>query len=176
MHRLILLLAFPLFLPVLLPGQPPATKEAFRKNYQRRIQKEYLNGVYIPKDVPDAFMQFNQLIDKESKQKFRKVNENTAVTKLHFSLGRWIILNWGFYEGSRLSHYLRTNLEIYHPEDMARFLILTYHRNLNGESLNVKELVEEIQQKQEVQRQQLLEQGTIIHEETRKRNAERGGE
>ena len=120
-------------------------------------------------------MQFNQLIDKESKQKFRKVNENTAVTKLHFSLGRWIILNWGFYEGSRLSHYLRTNLEIYHPEDMARFLILTYHRNLNGESLNVKELVEEIQQKQEVQRQQLLEQGTIIHEETRKRNAERGG-
>ena len=153
-----------------MPGQPPATKEEFKKNYQQRIRKESINGVYIPKDVPDAFVQLNELIDEDSKQKFRKVHEDTAVTKLHFSLGRWIIRNWGFYEGSRLSHYLRTNLDIYHPEDMARFLIITYHRNLNRKPLNVKELVEKIHQKQEQERRQLLEEGTIIHEETRKRD------
>ena len=149
---------------------PPASREQFEENYQRRIRQEYINFVYIPKDLTDAFVQLNELTDKESRLKFKNMSEEDAARKLHFSLGRWIILNWGFYEGSRLSHYIRENLGIYHPDDMARFIIVTYHRNLNRKPLQVKELVEYYHQKKEKEQQDKIRRRTVISEETRKRN------
>ena len=147
------------------PAQdPPDTPEEYQENYQRRIRKEYLNGVYIPKDLTDAFVTLNALIDEASKAKFKAVSEETAATKLHFSLGRWMIRNWGFYEGSRLSHYIRENLDLYHPDDMARFIIITYHRSLSRRPLAVKELLEAFREKQEREKQRLLEEGTVIEE------------
>src|SRR5690606_32780541 len=80
----------------------PVTEDQFEKEYQKRIQKEFLNGVYIPKDLADCFVQLNRLTDDASKTKFKNMPEEDAARKLHFSLGRWIIYNWGFYEGSRL--------------------------------------------------------------------------
>jgi hypothetical protein len=56
-----------------------------------------------------------------------------------------------------------------YPEDMARFIIITYHRNLNRKPLNVKELVEQFAEKRRQEHLELLEGGKIIHEETRKR-------
>ncbi len=168
---LFLFLACWLLRPFSLYAQdPPATKEEFLENYQRRIQQEYINFVYIPKDLTDAFVQLTELTDKESRLKFKNMSEEDAARKLHFSLGRWIILNWGFYEGSRLSHYIRENLGIYHPDDMAEFIIVTYHRSLNRKPLAVKELVEYFHQKQEEEKQERINRGTIISEETRKRN------
>lgn len=149
---------------------PPATKDQFLENYERRIRQEYINLVYIPKDLADAFVQLNELTDKESRLKFKNMSEEDAARKLHFSLGRWIILNWGFYEGSRLSHYIRENLGIYHPDDMAQFIIVTYHRNLNRKPLQVKELVDHYHQKQEKEKEEKIRRGTVISEETRKRN------
>ena len=92
---------------VAIAQSPPATEDEFEKQYQKRITKDHLNGVYIPKDLADCFIQLNQLIDKESKVKFKNMDEKDAASKLHFSLGRWMIYNWGFYEGSRLSFYLK---------------------------------------------------------------------
>lgn len=152
---------------------PPDTPAEYRKNYERRIRQEYLNGVYIPKDLTDAFVALNELIDEASRAKFKAVSEETAATKLHFSFGRWMIRNWGFYEGSRLSHFIRENLGIYHPDDMARFIIITYHRSLNRQPLEVKELLKVFHEKQEREKQRLLEEGKIINEWKRQRN---GGE
>lgn len=148
-------------------AQPPSTKEEFEKEYQRRIQQETLNGIYIPKDLADAFVQLNKRIDEESKMTFKSVPEDTAAHKLFFSLGRWMTLNWGFYGGSRLSHYLR-ELGVTYPEDMARFIIITYHRNLNRKPLNVKELVDEFIEKRRQEHLEKVEKGKVIHEETRK--------
>jgi hypothetical protein len=80
-----------------------------------------------------------------------------------------MIVNWSFYEGSRLSHYLRTQMGIYHPDDMARFIIILYHRSLNRQALNVKELIESFHEKQERERNEKLEKGKVIFEEKRKR-------
>ena len=153
---------------VALAQNPPTTEDEFEKQYQKRIKKESINGVYIPKDLADCFIQLNQLTDKDSKIKFKNMSEEDAATKLHFSLGRWMIYNWGFYEGSRLSYYLK-NLGISHPDDMAQFIIITYHRNLNKSKLEVKDLLDHYQMKQENLKKKRLEQGEIIHEETRKR-------
>ncbi len=74
------------------------------------------------------------------------MTEDQVRHKLFFSLGRWIIYNWGFYDGSRLSDRLR-KLGIYHPEDMAEFIIITYHRKMLQQPLNAKELIEQMTEK-----------------------------
>lgn len=113
------------------------------KQYQQRIKKDVINGVYIPADLAECFVELNKKISKESKAKFKVMSEAEAATKLHFSLGRWIWHNWSFYEGSRLSVYLN-KVGVHHPEDMARLIIITYHRYLNKKPLEVKELAEKI--------------------------------
>lgn len=150
-------------------SQPSVSPDAaIDKKYEERIKKEYIHGVYIPEDLTDAFSRLNKLIDKDSKKKFKEVSEAIAVKKLHFSLGRWMIYNWGFYEGSRLSHSIK-QLGVYHPDDMARFIIITYHRYLNKEDLKVKELISEFGEKQEKEKEARKNKGKVIHTEKRKR-------
>lgn len=158
-----------------LTGQqgPPKTKEEYQKMYDSRIQKEVLNGVYIPKDLGDAFAQLNQKIDAGSKQKFKSLPEEEAARKLHFSLGRWMVVNWSFYEGSRFSDYLKKT-GITHPDDMAQFVMITYHRYLNQTPLDVKPLVEKFQASRKEELENRTKNGTILHEEKRKREPKDG--
>ncbi|GJM34108.1 MAG: hypothetical protein DHS20C18_31090 [Saprospiraceae bacterium] len=144
----------------------PETDEEFEKAYQERIQQEYLFNVYIPADLTDAFVQLNKLIDQPSKEKFKSHPEAEAAHKLHFSLGRWIIHNWGFYQGSRLTHFLN-GIDLFHPDDMARFIIITYHRNLNRQSLEVKALVAQLLERRQKEAQGRQKEGTVIHSEKR---------
>lgn len=114
------------------------------RKYNERIQQEALFGVYIPKDLADAFSQLDQLTSRQAKEKFRQVPEKEAVKQLHFSLGRWIIYNWGFYQGSRLGHYLK-RYGVSHPDDMARLVMTAWHRYLNRRDLDLAAIVEELQ-------------------------------
>ena len=148
----------------------PNNDDEFDKEYERRIRQEYLfyPPVYIPKDLTDAFIQLNKLMEKEARFKFKSMTEKQVEHKIVFSFGRWIIRNWGFYGGSRFSHFLK-QLGLHHPEDMALFVMLTYHRNLNKKSLDVKTLLPAILDKLDTRQKERLLKGTIIHEETRKR-------
>ena len=150
-------------------GQSRPAKKGMspEQRYQKRITQQYLDGVYIPKDLTDAFVQFNKLIEKPSQDKFKSVPEDMAVEKLYFSFGRWISYNYGFREGSRFSVYLN-NLGIYHPEDMVRFVITTYHRNLNKSQLDVKPLLEELIARREKIKEERKMQGELISSEKRK--------
>ena len=168
-HIILLLLLVGFILPTTAQEEVlPSDDDSYERIYQKRIKRERLNGVYIPKDLTDCFIQLNRLIDNESKAKFRAMSEEAAAQKLHFSLGRWIIHNWGFYTGSRLSHYLR-DLGVSYPDDMARFIIISYHRNLNRKKLNIKEQLTHYKRQLEQRESKRREEGTVIHEETRKR-------
>ena len=145
-----------------------AEQNAFEEDYDYRVRQEMLYGVYIPKDLEDVFRQLNEKTDETSREKFTAMSEEDAGRKLHFSLGRWIIHNWGFYGGSRLTKYLN-DIGIFNPDDMARFIIITYHRELQRKPLGVKELVEGFQEMRATEREQRLQEGKVIHEETRKR-------
>jgi len=166
--RFSLLIIFMVFLSTGKAQDPPSSEADLEKRYEQRIKKKYIHGVYIPEDIADAFVQLNKLIDKDSRKKFKEVPEDIAVKKLHFSFGRWMIYNWGFYEGSRLSHSIRT-LGVSHPDDMARFIIICYHRYLNKDDLKVKELVETLVERQKKERLDRKNRGKVIHEEKRKR-------
>jgi hypothetical protein len=159
--------------PLLIQAQnndpkPPSTEAEFEKKYQRNIKKERLHGVYIPKDLADAFIQLNILIDKSSQTKFKSMAETEAVKKLHFSFGRWITHNWSLYSGSRYSHYVKS-VGIYHPEEMASFTILMYHRYLNKNKLDVKGYMEDFKKKKEEARQKKNKKGKVLETFKRKR-------
>ena len=153
------------------PEAPPSTEDQFEKKYQQRIKKEVLHGTYIPKDVADAFVQLNQLIDTDSKNKYKTTAELEAVHKFSGGFGRWIIHNWGFYEGSRYSHHLRS-MGIYHPEEMAKFTMLMYHRYLNKKKLNVKDYLDELEVKKTKELEEKKENQKVLKTFKRKRKKE----
>lgn len=145
---------------------PPNNKKEYEKMYNRRIRQSVINRVYIPKDMAEAFNELNKKIDEDSKVKFKTVSEEVAAKRLHFSLGRWLITNWSFYEGSRFSKYLR-DIGITHPDDMAHFTMRTYHRHLNKKPLDVKPLIIEIKERRKKQAETKKSGGEVIHEEKR---------
>ncbi len=164
MKHLALILA--LILPAFLFSQE-VEENLSDPGYEWRIRQEILFNVYIPKDVNEAFAQLNKLIDADSKATFKVQPEDEAAKKLFFSFGRWMTYNWSLYEGSRLSVHLQS-LGIHHPDDMARFLIISYHRSLNRKPLEIKTLIQQFQEKAELEKQERLKKGTILKEEKRK--------
>ena len=121
--------------------------------YHWRIQQAELDGVYIPKDLAECFIELDKKISTNSKTKFKEVDEMLAMKKLHYSLGRWIWYNWGLYEGSRLSVYMN-KIGMHQPEDMADFIVVAYHRHLNKKPLDAKELVEFFQERRRKEKEE----------------------
>jgi hypothetical protein len=146
---------------------PPMSKEKYQENYNKRIQQSQISGQYIPKDLPDAIAELNKLTEASSRQKFAAMTEAQAEHKLYFSLGRWMCTNWGFYEGSRLSHYLK-EVNISFPEDQAIAVILAWHRTLNNKPIDFKQIRDKLVEKRKKEREERLKNATIIKEETKK--------
>ena len=155
--------------PVSAQEGPAGTEAEYEKQYQERIKKDKLDGVYIPKNLDDALLQLDKLTTPESRAKFKTIREDSVVYIMHNRLGQWMILNWGFYGGSRLSHYLKS-AGVTHPDDMADFLILAYSRKLNGKPVNIKELATGFRQKRKQKFEQEKKKGKVIKEEKRKKN------
>jgi len=122
-------------------GDPAATRREMDSIYHQNITKSRLYGIYIPRDIDDAFEEFKHLSPAESLQEFSAYEEDLVAEKLHFGIGRWMIVNWSFYEGSRLSHLLR-EMGIGHPDDMADFLIRVFHRKLNDKEPDMQSLID----------------------------------
>lgn len=142
---------------------PPSTPSEIEKEYQKRVQKDSIAGVYIPKDVPDAFRQLDKLIDAPSKAKFKAYPEEEVKVYGLKSLGKWITLNWSFYEGSRLAAKLKS-MGIYHPDDMAQFLVIGYYRKLNNLPLEEDKRIKEYQVARKAAIDNRKSKGTVLSE------------
>lgn len=150
-------------------GQLADSEEQFDSLYALRISLAEINGVYIPVDLEDSFRELQRLSSAEDIEKFKSAPEEIVRDKLHFGLGRWIYVNWGFYLGSRFSHYLRS-LGLEHPDDMTKFVIVSFHRHLNGEDLRIDEQVEYYKKQRERERQERLMRQEVLLDTTIIRN------
>ncbi len=150
-------------------GQESSYGEDYQSEYERRIQLSHINGHYIPRDVNDAMVRLENIVDQHGQRRFKVQPEHDAVTLIHFSFGRWMIHNWGFYEGSRLSHYLK-GIGITYPDDMAATLMRCFHRRLNGKPLQLKQLAEHYAKLRKKEVQERLLQGEKIENPTKERN------
>ena len=147
----------------ILNAQTPAEYEA---NYAKRITQEVINGVYIPIDLEDAYAELNRLSDPSGLGAFKSSPEDTIRRKLHFGLGRWILINWGLEDGSRISHYLKGK-GISVPDDMVRVIIVTWHRYLNGRPLKLEEEIAIIARRMEKEKAEREARKKVISVEKR---------
>ena len=95
------------------------------------------------RDRDEALVRIEKLSPPSAMGRFQTAPEVDVCNKLHFGIGRWMIQNWNFYTGSRISHLLKTK-GVLHPDDMAQFLLRSLHRKLNNNPLDEKSLVEEL--------------------------------
>lgn len=165
--RFILFLIFGI--PYLLTAQqynPPGNDTEFERQYQERITKDRLNGIYIPRNLDDALAQLDKLSSPESKKMFMAIPEDSVCQYMHNRLGQWMIVNWSFYEGSRLSNYLRS-AGVSYPDDMADFLILAFHRHLHQHPVTVREFAVYFKEKRKSAWEQERREGKVLKEEVR---------
>lgn len=148
------------------PEGPANTLEELQARYESRIGLTHINEVYIPVDVDDAMRELDRITSESAKESFKNATEELILEKLFFKLGKWMIINWGFEEGSRLAHEMRKT-GIYHPDDMAKVLMVSYYRHLNelprDYDIEVKKIKERINNEQ----LERIRTGTILHEERR---------
>lgn len=144
----------------------PKGEEGYEALYQRNIKKSRINGVYIPANLDEAFVELDDLSPEASKIKFKNAPEDVIASKLHYGLGRWISVFWNFREGSRYVEYLR-QLGIVDHDHMIQFTIVSYHRYKNNKPLDVEGQVENYKKLIEEKRQELLKRRELIHTETR---------
>ena len=147
---------------------PPSNDKEFERQYQERITKDRLSGIYIPKNLDDALAQLDKLTSPESRLKFKSIPEDSVCRVMHNRLGQWMIVNWSFYEGSRLSHYLRS-AGITYPDDMADFLILAFHHRLHDKPVVIKDLAIYFREKRKAAWLEEVQEGEVLKVETRQR-------
>jgi|GEM_PF-488044 len=147
-----------LFLAEKTSGQGEAEYQA---EYAKRITMEMINGVYIPTDLEDAFSELSRLSDPKGVAEFQTAPEDSIRRRLHFGLGKWILINWSLEEGSRISHYLKQK-GITAPDDMVEFIIVMWHRQLNGVPLKQEEEIANIQKRQAEEQKKRDEKKTVI--------------
>ena len=143
------------------------TEEEYLREYELNIKKTHLAGVYIPASIDEAMAELKDLTDEATLQKFAEAPINKVAEKLHFGIGRWMIVNWQFYTGSRISHLMKEK-GIMTPDAMAQFLIRNFHAYLNNEVLNEEELIKKVNARHEAEMQKRRENAQVIKKEVRK--------
>jgi hypothetical protein len=134
--------------------------------FQSNIRKTRINGVYIPKNLTEAFTELSALSSDNALLKFKNAPEEIVAKKLHFGLGRWMQVNWNFDEGSRLSKIL-IDYGITHPDDMVNFMLRSYHRNLNNVDQDINTRVKVYQEQRKAEFEKSIRSGDVINSETR---------
>lgn len=141
--------------------------EEAEKQYNLNIKQTHLEGVYIPASVEEALDELKKLSDEESLNKFAEAPIDEVAEKLHFGLGRWMIVNWQFYTGSRLSHLIKGK-GVKTPDAMSQYLIRHLHANLNKETLDEEEILKKVNAKHEAEMKKLKANDKLIKKEIRK--------
>ncbi len=118
-------------------------EEKIQLEYQKRIVKSHINGVFIPPDYSSALELLDEIIEPKGKMKYSEQPEDYAVNNVFFSFGRWLLINWGIEEGSRLTVSLN-KLGLTFPDDMVRAIMVGYHRKLNRRPVDIEKIVEEV--------------------------------
>jgi hypothetical protein len=122
-------------------AQAGKSKKKQNKEYLERVQKDSIDGVYIPIDLNDCFKQLDEFWTDSIKTQLRNMTEDEFTANAHFGIGLWMRNNWGLWGGSRLSKYLN-DLGIFHPDDMSDLILTSYHRYLLGQDLKLEEQIE----------------------------------
>jgi len=110
------------------------------EEYQKNIQSDSIDGVYIPKNIEECFLELNKILSKEEIKQFKELKSKDETFTYHFSIGMWIRNNWGLWGGSRIQLYMKDRLDMFssEPDDMSGMILEFYWEWLNGKNRNWK--------------------------------------
>lgn len=104
-----------------------------------------INGIYIPKNLEDCFVQINSFWSDSTKIKVKNWEEREFIGNVHMGFGMWMRNNWRLWGGSRLSKHFN-EIGINHPDDMSGIILISYHRKLNNKEIKLEEQVKYYQE------------------------------
>ena len=70
-----------------------------------KFTTDTINGIYIPKDLEECFVQINSFWNDSTKIQVKNWEEKEFAGKVHLGFGMWMTNNWRLCGGSRLSKY-----------------------------------------------------------------------
>jgi hypothetical protein len=97
---------------------------------------QFETGVYIPKDLVDAFKELDRMLTPEFRREFGRLKES-EVARHHFDLGGWLRNQWGLWKGLRLAKWFNEK-GIHHPDDMSGIILDSYWRKLNKRPIGLE--------------------------------------
>ncbi len=162
---------------VLAQATPPTADQLqaeANKVYAKRLTQEKIDGHYIPRDVLDAMRELDKITSTSSQAAYASRPEDFVVKKLYFSFGRWLGVNWGLYDGSRLSAHLR-DMGVDQPDGQIDLLMRLYHRHLTDKELGVKDLAEAFKENKARNQAARLSRGAVLDSFTRPGTPPPGG-
>jgi hypothetical protein len=125
-----------------------AISDKQRLELERRITKDTLDGTYIPKNLEDAIKVLDSRLSGELKSEIINLSEEKFRAESHFGIGLTLIRNgWSLWSKSRLSMFFEDK-GISHPDDMSGIILTSYHRRLNGKSIEIEKQITEYKEYQ----------------------------
>lgn len=119
-----------------------SNKRAVGSKVDDVLEVDSIDGVYIPKDLDDCFLQLDSFWNDSIKNDIKANSENDFLTESHFGIGRWIRNNWGLWgeKGSRLSKYFNEK-GAYHPDDISSVILTSYYRHLQNKPIELEKQI-----------------------------------
>lgn len=104
-----------------------------REAYKKRIVADSIDGLYIPKNLEECFIELNKLLKPKDIEAIKNLKDREETIMYHHGMGTWLRNNWGLWGGSRLQQYLLKK-GIKHPDSMSALILEYYYDWLNGEN------------------------------------------
>jgi hypothetical protein len=109
-----------------------------REAYKNRIVADSINGLYIPKNLEECFLELNKLLKPKDIEAIKNLKDRNETILYHHGFGTWLRNNWGLWGGSRLQQYL-IKKGIDHPDSMSATILEYYYDWLHGQNDKWKE-------------------------------------
>jgi len=106
--------------------------EKEHQDYLARLEKDSIEGVYIPIDLPDCLRQLDTLLTPLRRKEMAALKKRDDMIRYHHGLGMGLRNQWGLWGGSRLQQYF-LGRGVGHPDEMSHTVLLHYWDWLHGE-------------------------------------------
>lgn len=104
-----------------------------REAYLKRLTQDSINGLYIPQNLGECFVQLDTLLKQKDREEMKALPDRDDMIRYHHGLGTYLRNNWGLWGGSRLQKYF-SERGVYHPDSMSGIILDYYHDWLNGKT------------------------------------------
>jgi hypothetical protein len=100
-------------------------------------------GVYIPKDLEDAFVELRRMLPAEILDRVHK-GDATALMQGPLGMRMWLRNKWRLWHRSRLAKYFH-RLGVRHADFISGILLTTFTNHVQGKPLRLQEQIRDYQ-------------------------------